>query len=306
MPALQPDVARAADFLWRSARLLDRARFAYLFCHGAREPVLAALRAYQNVDGGFGHALEPDLRAPLSQPAAVRSALEILDQIDSFADPMVTRACDYLLTIAGADGGVPFLLPSALPYPRAPWWNTTAQPPSAVTFSAPIAALLHKHCITHPWLERATDYCWRQVLAFDIPASAGVTGDMSKIGRSYQARALLAFLDHVPDRRRAEDAFARLGRLVLEGKLVEPDLNVPGEVHTPLDYAPTPHSLARTLFSDAVITAHLDALVAAQQPDGGWRFNWKEWNPATTLEWRGWLTVETLLTLRAYGRLRAA
>jgi hypothetical protein len=303
MPAPQPDVARAADFLWRSARLLDRARFASLFCHGAREPVLAALRAYQNVDGGFGNALEPDLRAPLSQPAAVRSALEILDQLDSFVDPMVTRACDYLLTITGADGGVPFVLPSALPYPRAPWWDTTAQPPSAVTFSAPIAALLHKHRIAHPWLERATDYCWRQVLAFDVPESAGVAGDLPKIGRSYQARALLAFLDHVPDRRRAEEAFARIGRLVLERKLVEPDLNAPGEVHAPLDYAPTPHCLARTLFSDEVIAAHLDALVAAQQPDGGWRFNWKEWNPATTLEWRGWLTVETLLTLRAYGRL---
>jgi hypothetical protein len=303
MPAQQPDVARAADFIWRSARLLDRARFAHLFFHGAREPVLAALRAYQNVDGGFGHALEPDVRAPTSQPGAVRSALEMLDQIDSFADPMVARACDYLLTITCADGGVPFLLPSALPYPRAPWWNTTAQPPSAVTFSAPIAALLHKHRIAHPWLERATDYCWRQVLAFDVTESEGVAGDVSKIGRSYQARAVLAFLDHVPDRRRAEEAFARIGRLVLEGKLVEPDLNAPGEVHTPLDYAPTPHCLARALFSDAVIAAHLDALVAAQQPDGGWRFNWKEWNPVTTLEWRGWLTVETLLTLQAYGRL---
>ena len=52
MPAQQPDFARAADFIWRSARLIDRARFAYLFFHGDRETVLAALRAYQNVDGG--------------------------------------------------------------------------------------------------------------------------------------------------------------------------------------------------------------------------------------------------------------
>ena len=303
MPAQQPDVARAADFLWRSARLLDRARFASLFLRGEREPVLAALRAYQNVDGGFGNALEPDLRVPSSQPAAVRSALEMLDQIDGFADPMVMRACDYLLTITRADGGVPFLLPAALPYPRAPWWNTTEHPPSAITFSAPIAALLHKHRIAHPWLERATDYCWRQVLAFDVTESAGAVEDRHKIGRSYQARAVLAFLDHVPDRRRAEEAFARIGRLVLERKLVESDPNAPGEVHTPLDYAPTPHSLARALFSDAAIAAHLAALVAAQQPDGGWKFNWREWNPITTLEWRGWLTVETLLTLRAYGRL---
>jgi hypothetical protein len=305
MPAQYPDVSRAADFIWRSARLIDRVRFAYLFLSGDREAVLAALRAYQNVDGGFGNALEPDLRAPISQPAPVRSALEVLDQIDGFTDPMVTRACDYLLTITCADGGVPFMLPAALPYPRAPWWNTTENPPSAITFSAPIAALLHKHRIARPWLDRATDYCWRQVLAFDVTASEGTVWDSNKIGRSYQARAVLAFLEHVPDRRRAEEAFARIGRLVIEHKLAEPDLNVnaPGDVHTPLDYAPSPHSLARALFSDEVITAHLDALVAAQQPDGGWMFKWTDWNPAATLEWRGWLTVETLLTLRAYGRL---
>jgi len=74
-------------------------------------------------------------------------------------------------------------------------------------------------------------------------------------------------------------------------------------VHRPLDYARSPHSLARSLFSDEVISAQLDALVAAQQGDGGWMFNWKDWNPATTLERRGWLTVETLRILRAYGRL---
>lgn len=60
---------------------------------------------------------------------------------------------------------------------------------------------------------------------------------------------------------------------------------------------------ARSLFSDEAIAAHLDALVAAQQPDGGWMFTWAQWSPAATLEWRGWLTVETLLVLGRYGRL---
>ena len=58
----------AAGFVWRTARLLDRHRFAHLFLDGDRAPVLAALAAYQNPDGGFGNALEPDLRGPASQP----------------------------------------------------------------------------------------------------------------------------------------------------------------------------------------------------------------------------------------------
>jgi hypothetical protein len=51
-----------------------------------------------------------------------------------------------------------------------------------------------------------------------------------------------------------------------------------------------------------VIEANLDVLASAQEGDGGWSFNWLAWNPATALEWRGVVTIEALVTLRAYGR----
>jgi hypothetical protein len=102
---------------------------------------------------------------------------------------------------------------------------------------------------------------------------------------------------------RRQEAISRLGQFVLDRGLVELDPAAPGEVHTPLDFAPTPQSPARALFSDEVIEAHLDALVSAQGEDGGWMFRWMQWNPASTLEWRGSLTVERLRLLKAYGRL---
>lgn len=108
----------------------------------------------------------------------------------------------------------------------------------------------------------------------------------------------MPFLEHVPDRPRAEEAFSRVGPKIFEQELVALD----PEVHTPLDFAPYPESLARGLFEDGGIEAHLDAL-AAQENDGGWTFNFPEWNPATTLEWRGFMTVRALSVLRAYGRL---
>jgi len=298
----QPDLDRAADFLWRSARLLDRVRFAHLFCDGSRDAVLAALRAYQNADGGFGHALEPDIRAPGSQPAAVSAAFEILHQVDGFSDPMVEQACDFLLTCTGPDGGLPFILASAVPYPRAPWWEPSSDAPSSVTFSAPIAGLLHRHGVAHPLRDRLTAYCWQAIAAFDPPDFTGQAWHVPRIGTAYEARAMLAFLAHVDDPRR-EPACARLGRLVLDYGLVELDPAAPGSAITLLDYAPSPQSQARSLFAADVVDAHLDALVAAQRDDGGWMFRWMDWNAAGTLEWRGWLTVETLLSLRAYGRL---
>ena len=55
---------RAEKFIYNNARLLERQLFAFHFKGGSREQVLTALSAYQNADGGFGHALEPDIRCP--------------------------------------------------------------------------------------------------------------------------------------------------------------------------------------------------------------------------------------------------
>lgn len=283
------NLTQATMFIWRTARLLDRRRFAYLFLDGERQAVVEALHAYQNTDGGFGNALEPDVRAPLSQPVPTWTALLILDEASAFDSPMVTRACDYLQTITTEEGGVPFVLPSVREYPRAPWWETGANPPAALNPTAAIAALLHKHRVEHPWLPAATDYCWRAI-------------DAIKETSPYEMRAVLPFLDHVADRPRAETAFARIGPKLLEQKLVALSPTTEEDTHSPLNYAPTPQSLARRLFSDEVIAKHLDALAAAQQEDGSWPINWLAWNPAAALEWRGVVTIEALVTLRAYGR----
>ena len=281
----------AERFLWLNARLIDRLRYLHLFKGGDARPVLDALRAYRNDDGGFGHALEPDLRGPVSQPAPVESALRILDETGAGHDPMIGRACDYLLGITTDDGGVPFVLPSARDFPRAPWWETGDDPPASLVTTPAIAGILHKLGVAHSWLERATEFCWRRLASFEAQ-------------HFYELRGALIFLDHVPDRERAEASFARIGPQMFERHLVELDPHAPGEIHGPLDFAPVPEAMARRLFADDLIAAHLDALAAAQQEDGGWLVNWPIWTPAAGLEWRGWATVHALTRLRASGRLR--
>ena len=287
----KPDLAKATDFMWHTARLLDRHRFSYQFLKGEAQAVLAALRPYQNPDGGFGNALEPDLRGPVSLPMPTWVALGILDEINAFTEPMVQQICDYLLTITTTEGGVPFVLTEAIAYPHAPWWETDEQPPASLNPTAAIAALLHKHQVRHPWLDRATEYCWRQIAAIETTSP-------------YEMRAVLPFLDFAPDRAQAEQAFARVGQKILEQKLVaiDPVRMTETDTHSPLNFAPRPSSLARQLFADNVIEAHLDHLAAAQAEDGGWPINWPSWTPAAGLEWRGWMTIDALMTLRAYNR----
>ena len=280
----------AAGFIWRTGRLIDRYRFAHLFLGGDRGPVLAALAAYQNPDGGFGNALEPDLRGPASQPEPVEVAFRVLDEVGAMDHPMVAAACDWLVTASTPEGGVPFVLPTALEHPRAPWWQTEPDPPAGLVPTAAIAGLLHKHRVDHPWLAGATAFTWRAIDAM------GQTNP-------YEVRSVLPFLDHVPDRARAEAAFRRVGALTLEQGLVALDPAAEGDVHTPLDFAPTPDTMARRLFADEVIEAHLDRLAAGQRPDGGWTVGFPAFTEAAGLEWRAFATVHSLAVLRANGRL---
>lgn len=282
---------RARDFIWRNARLLDRHRFTRLFLNGPVEPVLTALRAYQNPDGGFGNALEPDKRCPDSQPIDQEVALRILDEV-GFSSPtandLASRVCDYLVTITRPEGGIPFVLPTVRPYPRAPWWDTDDDPPAAINPTASIAGLLHRSRNRHPWLDRATEYCWQRIVE-------------SSTSEMHDLAAITTFLEYHPDRARAEAAFVNVGERILRVVAFDPDAE--GYVWGPLDAAPTPRSLCRRLFTDDLVAAHLDALTARQQPDGGWPISWPAPSPTAEWEWRGTMTIAALKTLRAYGRI---
>lgn len=279
---------RAETFIWNNARLLERRLFAFHFRGGSREDVLAALRAYQNQDGGFGQALEPDIRCPDSQPVPVQHALEMLDAVGPDA-AMVQRACDFLATITTAEGGVPFVLPTAQPYPHAPWWETGDNPPAALNPTAALAGLLHKIGFAHPWLAPATAFCWERIAALH-------PGEMHDMG------VAITFLRWVPERARAERELKRLGEELLASGLVA-GLDATDYVRKPLDWAPTPDHPLRPWFDEATIQANLDVLLANQQDDGGWAITWPPISPGCELEWRGWVTLAALQTLRANGRV---
>jgi hypothetical protein len=114
---------------------------------------------------------------------------------------------------------------------------------------------------------------------------------------------VLTFLEHVPDRARAERELERVIERIRQPGVVTFETDAEGYVKLPLDWAPRPTSACRRLFTDEVIATHLAALIARQRPDGGWPILWPPLSPACETEWRGKVTVETLLTLRAYGAL---
>jgi hypothetical protein len=287
-----PDLTAAEQFLVGHARVVDRRVFQRLFRGGSAAPVRDAVAAYRNDDGGFGHALEPDCRASASQPATTEMALRLLHLADAWDEGLALAACDWLERIAPAAGGATFVLPSVAEGPHAPWWAAAEGNPPSPIQTGEIAATLYDRGVAHPWLDRATTVMWDLI------------EDLAEPG-PYEMFGVLAFLGSVPDRARAQAAFEKAGPLLLERGLVTLDPGATGEVeaHGPLDFAPLPGSIARQLFDEATIAAHLDHLAASQRDDGGWMFNWPAWSPAAEADWRGFITVEALRMLRANGRL---
>ena len=284
-----PDFDAAAGFLAASGRVLDRRVFERLFGGGAAGPVRDAVAAYRNADGGFGQALEPDCRAAASQPAAVEMAMRIMDLADAWDERLVRDAIDWLAAIAPPEGGAAFIQPSVSEGPHAPWWVPAEGNPASLIQTGQVAAMLYARGLAHPWLDGAARVMWSGIEKLAEP-------------NGYEMFGVLAFLEHVPDRERAEDAFGRVGPLLLSSGLVALDPGAKGETFGPLDFAPLPGSIARRLFDAPVIDAHLDHLARSQREDGGWMFNWPSWSPAAEADWRGFITVDALRVLRAIGR----
>ncbi len=295
-----PDFDAAATFIAANARVVDRRRFSRLFGDDDAGPVRDAVAAYRNQDGGFGHALEPDCRAPGSQPLAVEMALRIMDETDAWDEALARGACDWLAAVAPAEGGAAAAEPTMTGWPHAPWWGPEDGHPASIITTGLLAGRLNARGVRHPWLDRATDLMWTRI---DVLGSSGGAELHGGPHGEYEILAVLAFLQDAPDRDRAREVFGQVGPLILERKMVALDPDAAGEVHTPLDYAPLPDSLARALFDEATIKAHLDHLAQAQRDDGGWTFNWLAWSPAAEREWRGFLTVDALRVLRANGYL---
>lgn len=272
----------ARSFLHANARVLERRRFEHQFDGGPKERVLDAIRAFRNDDGGFGHAIEPDMRAPESQPVGVQTAMEILHEIGVHDDPMIGPAADWLATVTREDGGIPFVLETDAPH--APWWAFSDA--SSVTQTAANAAALHSLQVSHRWLEKADEFLFARIAQLDS-SRAG-----EDIGLGYDLLFSVHFLDAHPDDARATAA--------LEGLAPIPTADPGSEHPSALDLSPRPDSRSRRYFD---VESDLDALERAQDDDGGWRVAWPDWNAAAAVEWRGVATVNALTLLRANGRV---
>ena len=118
----------AKKFILKNSRPLDMARWNYLFEDGSKEDVISVLKTYQNDDGGFANALEPDCWNINSTPLQTWVATQIIKEInlDDKNHPIIKGILDYLSSKDEFDGHRWHGLNTVVTndnYPHAPWWS---------------------------------------------------------------------------------------------------------------------------------------------------------------------------------------
>lgn len=291
----QTILERAKSFLYGNGRLLGRRRYEYWYEGGSAEAVIAALRAYQNRDGGFGNALEPDIRCPYSQPVPTEMALALVDET-GHADPeLIEGIVRYLRQITLPDGGFPTIFRNAGEYPHAPWWATERDDRPSINPTGNIIGTLYKMNLRASlyeeiWFRKNVAYIWR---VFEQEAPHGYHDGIQWI----------TFLQHTPDQERARVYRRKVDDWLRQPGTIERDPHAQGYVQKVLDWAPQTDSYSRSFVTPEEVRLHLEALVGQQQADGGWPIGWQPPSPAAEAEWRGHLTVERLKTLQSYEAL---
>lgn len=298
---------KACTYIFTQGRDLERTQFSFYFEGGSADAVHDALAGYQNSDGGFGDAIEPDIRCEPSTPIATTVALQILrDSGATAANSLVHGAIGYCLQSYDATRQRwDFTTPPMNSAPHAPWWTFDSDSPLPVGFDSNPSAQI----VGHLW-----HYAELVPEKFLMTVTEQMMDCLHALPETIQHNAMLCWLwtvsaDNLPTPYRQ----AILDKLhALVDNVVERDPEYWGSyVAKPLDLAPFPDAPLADVLADDLQT-NLDYEISRQGEDGAWAPNWswfgdyeEVWQTAER-EWKGVLTLHVLRSLKAYDHLQDA
>lgn len=299
----------ARKYILTQARPLEQALFRFHFENGSADQARSELAQFQNQDGGFGHALEPDLQSPLSSALCTYHALHTLIALHTPANhPLITTAVDWLMSQLDTESLTWRPLPPGTQNdPHAPWWNDD-NGSLEKTFdnfqSMPRAALATAFwrlpgLVPYPWLVRLTSA---------IVDSAESSSVLPQSADSLESMLELLAAPGLPT-----NLYQRLAARLKDILPNSVESNPQGWLNysiEPLKLLPDPHNPAVSWLPRDLLETNLDFRISQQDPQGCWNPNWswfgqypKVWETTALPAWRGVITLNTLLTLRAWKRL---
>ena len=298
------DKARA--FMYRCARPLELALWQHRFEGGSAEAVLTALSAYQNEDGGFGHALEADNWNPRSSPLTTQTATDILFRLNAPAEhPIVRGVLRYLDSGKDFDEAHrqwPGSIPSNNDHPRAIWWTWEDKEAFNYNPTAALAAFILRYAERDSALFRKGLALAQEAIDWLLAQEPFAEKHVVYLFMQLCEIAADHPLKHVKEL--AE-------RLRLQAPLcVCTDLTKYGVeyVDRPTDLIDGPAHPFYPLIADAA-QAECRFLIDSQQPDGAWPVPWQWWNEYTNefavarVWWQGHIVLKHITYLKNFGAI---
>jgi hypothetical protein len=302
----QDSFQNAKSFIIEHGRKLDQRLFEYHFENGSRELVIEALTDYQNEDGGFGQALEPDLRTPLSTVSTTVQGLFILRDVGAtFDEPLVQKTMRYLLNMYDEENSVwPIVSREALDAPHACHWDDILEKEFDDFFINMRAGLanhlwFYNEIVPKGFAEKITEEA--------INAFRTISDD--QLGWIFNLWSYKGLMNTkgLPEFYHNE-LFEKLNRVIPQLISDNPKDWTMMSV-SPLNMAPSPESPIASIIDPDLIQVNLDHDIETQLPDGTWALDWSweqddpiNWKIAEK-EWKGHLAIGKLKMLRAYGRI---
>jgi len=302
MQTLSPEKqAKAVDYLKHQGRPLEQKLYAYYFENGSKQDVLDALAAFQNSDGGFGHAFEADLRLADSSVIATSVALQKLRELKvPSSNPIVQGVSRYLLnTFDSSHNAWPITPPNVNDAPHAPWWDY--DPNNTYRLINPRAELVG-YLLDYPDLfpQNFRDHLLESVVQH-----------LLSLPDEIEMHDLLCYIrlsetQNLPEATRAT-LLEKLRRVV--DKAVSRDSESWKSYGlTPLSIVASPTSPFANLF-EKELPLNLDFEISRQPEEGYWSPTWS-WDFASAegwaqalKDWRSYITLANLRLFQQFGRL---
>jgi hypothetical protein len=273
-------IEKARRFFESNGRDIDRARFEFHFGRGSQNELLEALGRYQNADGGFGHGLEVDIKAPDSNPFATQLALLICLLAEVPVDhPLLQRTVAHLEETQTDDGDWRFSQ-GVYQHDLAPWFQEWQWP--NLNPACTIAGLLKELGLGSERLHARVEALFEKLARPE-----------ALLGDDFYAVQPYAFF-FLPEWKHQERELYVSGVLWwLIRQHAENKITDAGHFFV---YVRNPQTYTGRLLPERILTEELDRLEAEQMEDGGWPTPYDE-------AWRGHETVNNLLILKQFGRL---
>ena len=307
------DFNEIRKWMYRNARHLELTLWQYEFENGRKDAVLGALSFYQNEDGGFGNALEPDSWNPDSTPYTTAIAIGILKVI-GFTDvwhPIISGILRFLDSgVYFSEYGWDWSIPTNDDYPHAPWWNFTPNSAAAESgHTAELCSFILDVCEKDSALyKKALTLAKKLIEIQDMPEDydhngGGVQG-ICILVETLQSLNLLDKLD-------AKFSRETLNKMVANSMVTDSSKWHNDGLGLPSEYITTPGSMYYSGYQN-LVQQELDFLIKTRPQQGVWNITWSwfentekyanEWAVAKNW-WKGFHTIIKMRYLKNFNRL---